>query len=368
MSFEIFPVISPGHTGNQSVITSIDPVDSFRLQKLAKEEKLTWNSFKEGEFNYVMLEHLANGWIKFKEEGNKLEDHRLILRDKKNIVFGHCFTTDPQCIINEHLDCIKELNSYKKIIVPMRDPLLTLISSSIRWYNKIEGKGKIPIETQGGPLAPMCVWLRKQEGNFERRMKRRDFTFTKEPNFSKAVPPLPDKGTQSIGNGSKKKPKKPSTQHVTGGPLAVLHPPADPEESKDFTIFEFLDEAGRSGNKPHMIGSEHILANHSEMRGFLYMWEIWARYLHELDPSYVFMDLSNTNLQGIGIANLGKVNVSKTRPLKDAYINNDVFSIAKELRSNLKALIDMEDILRPPLEELGYKDLMWWDFYENNSN
>jgi hypothetical protein len=288
-----------------------------------------------------MLEHLAGGWHDFKDSGNKLEDHKLILKNKKNIIFGHLANAGSTYDYEEYLDCVRELNTYRKIIMPMRDPLLTLISSIIRFQNKKEAKRGTSIAELGGPLAPMSVWLRKQNQR-RTRTKRRGIA------RKRRVQPI----------SQKKEKYKPPPQNISGS----LN--EDEEEVLDHNrpISYYLNQLGMTSKKGEVMGSEHIQTNHREIRGYLFMWELWAKHIHKLNPNYIFMDLPNTeeNFDGVGFYDIGKHNVTKTYSLKAAYYNKDLLLIAKELRCSLKALMDMEPLLRPPLEELGYEDLLWW--------
>jgi len=93
------------------------------------------------------------------------------------------------------------------------------------------------------------------------------------------------------------------------------------------------------------------------------MWELWSKEIDKLNPFYVFMDLGgrNSKYQDIDFTHMGNHNYAGGHPLRQAYDNRDLHYIAVYLRDNLGALIGMEPILRPPLEKLGYKNLMWWD-------
>ena len=316
MTFDIIPVITIPHTGTQSIIKAIDPEGSDIIERLLEQGKLTKEVFKKTEYNYVLLEALSVGWNEFEASGKKLMDHKLIDRDRKNIIFGHIICLNRAYA--ETLNCIKEISRNSRIIMPMRDPLLTLISNEIKVQNKIIAQATNSTVHRGGPISQLQVWMRNN-----------------------LYPTSPSH--LSIGGRSQRVRKY--------------------DKSFDnMSITDFLNLPTRRG-KIFVPGSEYIKASNYEMQGFLFMWELWAKRIHKLEPYYIYMDLDKgrEDYPDVDFSNIGKYNVSKTRPLKEAYYNKDLFSIAKELKNNLKALIDMESVLRPPLEELGYKNLLWWD-------
>src|SRR3990167_3529199 len=48
-------------------------------------------------------------------------------------------------------------------------------------------------------------------------------------------------------------------------------------------------------------------------------------------------------------------------PLKDLYLTRDATAIAHEVPGEWEALRRAQYILRPMLEQMGYRDLLWWD-------
>ena len=376
MASNIISVVTIPHSGTQSIVKAIDPVGFERLRKLAENGELTEKSFRESEFNYIMLEDLSCGWLEFKSSGKSLLDHNLIDRNRKNLIHGHFVCNNNRSTYKEALSCIEELHEHSRIIMSMRDPLLTLISSSMRTQNKRIVKGSASLSDLGGPLAPLSIWMRNRDGWLDRErhkeieedlliLPKEDYAIVAEiaKNYSLNLYPE-DVVEQFILNRDiniLKQYRKPSTQNISG--TNFYRDESEPTIKPKKPISDYLNILGKRGAKKPIPGSEHINAGSNEMRGFLFMWELWAKHIHKLNPHYIYMDKDNLKekFEDIGIYNLEKHNVSKSLPLKKAYYNKDLLYIATELNSNLKALIDMESILRPPLEELGYENLLWWD-------
>ncbi len=211
--------------------------------------------FDKEEYNHIDLDKTVD------PDNIKLDE------TKMNIVFGHIWP--------ESINIIKYLNDMSKIIVPIRDPLLSLISTKTR--NVL---------------------------------------------------------TNSFAENGKRK-FKPVTQNIMGGMMTT----------------------GRSVTE-----SSHISASHGGMRRQLFGWELWAKHIYELEPLHIplGLDISNLTYRGIQFKDIGTHNSKGNSDLKSAYYDRDLPYIKAQLTDNLEALMKMESILRPPLEELGYKDLLWW--------
>lgn len=325
----IIPIITIPHTGTHSIVKAIDPDGSDTLRKLSEKGKLTKEVFEKTEYNYVLLEGLSSGWNEFKASGKKLIEHRLIDSDRKNLIFGHivCYNQ----AYAETLNCIEELSRNSRIIMPMRDPLLTLISNLVR----TQSKRIVSITDLGdSSLSQIQVWMRENLYQLTR-----NYSVVGHPSFQAR-----------------------SSQNIIGSKKHLRKNIKVDKFSDNVSIIDFLNSSTKKG-RHFTPGSEHIGASNCEMRGFLFMWELWAKHIHKLNPYYIHMDLDKDRegYPGVDLTNIGKHNVSKTRPLKEAYYNKDLFNIAKELEDNLRALMDMEYILRPTLEDLGYRNLLWWD-------
>ena len=326
-----------------------------------------------------MLENLSRGWLEFKSSGKSLLDHNLIDKNRKNLIYGHFVCNNNKATYQETLSCIEELNEHNRIITTMRDPLLTLISSSMRTKNKRISKGSSSLIDLGGPLAPLSRWMRNRDGSLDREREERaigveedslilpkeDYAIVAEiaKNYSLNLYPE-DIVQQFILNKDidiLKDYRKPNIQNIGG--TNFYRDKSESTITPKRPISDYLNTLGKRGAKNFIPGSEHIKAGNNEMRGFLFMWELWAKHIHKLNPHYIYIDMDNPKekFEDIGIYNLKKHNVSGSLPLKEAYYNKDLLYIAAKLKSNLKALIDMELMLRPTLEELGYKDLLWWN-------
>ena len=92
----------------------------------------------------------------------------------------------------------------------------------------------------------------------------------------------------------------------------------------------------------------------------LLCWILWANEIFKLNPFHVPVDLDVSHLKygDVYFKNIGIYNTKGNYPLKQAYRNGDLFYIKSKL--DLRDLVKMEYLLRPPLEQLGYKDLLWW--------
>ncbi len=337
--FDIIPVITIPHTGTQTIVYQIDPKGADKLVKLAENNELTIDEFRNTEYNYILLEYLSSNWGEFKDSGGALVNHSVIDRNRKNIVYGHIVPHDKRTTFLDSLACIQELNEQYGIIMTMRDPLLSIISTMTRDIGKRKDKGY-----GGGFFAPMGEWIRYH-------MMPEIYGF--------------------------EKPEKPSIQVIKGTELSEVlkesgKPPAQSiaakfaktEESPSLkTLDDFLYAAGRIGRKEKIPGSEYIKASNYEIKGQLFMWDLWAKHIHKLKPYYIPMDLDNKQgivYKGIDFKDLKHHNSTGHNPLKKAYYDRDILYLAKELKSNLGSLINLESVLRPPLEELGYRDLLWW--------
>ncbi len=107
--------------------------------------------------------------------------------------------------------------------------------------------------------------------------------------------------------------------------------------------------------------SEHI------MHDFL----LWAGWIFPLNPFHIPVDLDTSDLtyKGVNFKDLNIVNrtkdrkpntYSKTDDLRKAYYSKDSKFLFSNFE-NFRILCTLEFPLRPKLEELGYRDLLWWD-------
>ncbi len=113
-------------------------------------------------------------------------------------------------------------------------------------------------------------------------------------------------------------------------------------------------------SKDWYTNSEYII------NGFIY----WAGWILSTDPFHIPVDLDTSDLthKGVNFKDLEVVHRTKdskndfrSRDLRKAYYSKDskfLFDNIKEF----KALCEREFIIRPPLEKLGYRDLLWWDY------
>lgn len=115
------------HTATRSIMTLVDPEGYRKLQSvLTSTKSLRRNKNREQLFsaqtdthNHVYIQELN---IEF----GKTKDLRKcsLLNNKINVVHGH--------IEEDTIECIKELAKFTKLIVPCRDPLLTLLTTKVR--------------------------------------------------------------------------------------------------------------------------------------------------------------------------------------------------------------------------------------------
>jgi len=328
---DIIPVIAIPHTGTQTVVKTIDPEEFEVLQNLceAREGKITKEILdkeiqsKDLKYGYVLLEALA--------KENNIKNSIFLYKDIVNIVYG--------TITIDSIKIIKVLSEYNQIIMPMRDPLLSLISTLIRAHRK---KANITASTidLGGPLAPISVTLENislMKHNKRRSVRARTL--------------------------QEKSPVSPMTQNISGRMYEDTDYKKEYEKYKKYALKRLLETTTSTGGKKSIPGSEHIKSSNNLMRSQLFMWELWAKEIDKLNPFYVFMDLKgrNSKYQDIDFTHMDNINSAGDHPLRQAYNSRDLHYIATYLRNNLGVLINMESILRAPLEKLGYKDLLWWD-------
>ena len=339
---DIIPIITIAHTGTQTIVYQFDPIGADKLIELSENNELTIDEFRKTKYNYILLEYLSSNWSKFKDLGGTLISHTVIDNNRENIVYGHIVPHNRRTTFLDSLACIRELNEQYGILMTMRDPLLSIISTMIRDERKREDSKGLGISTDtfnervGGPFAPMGEWIRNH-------MMPEILKHPRPADVSAAKALVPPQ-IQSIGGGSR-------AIHI--------------KKSRSLkTLDDFLSDSGNTGRKDRIPGSEYIEASNYEIKGQLFMWDLWAKHIHKLKPFYVTMDLDNKQdliYRGINFKDLKHHNATEHHPLKQAYYDRDLLYIAKELKDNMRALIDLESVLRPPLEELGYKDLLWWD-------
>ncbi len=116
------------------------------------------------------------------------------------------------------------------------------------------------------------------------------------------------------------------------------------------------------GGAMNAIAERHISTLNKGMGRQLSSWGLWANEIFKMNPFHVPLDLGVNHLRygDIYFKDIGIHNTKGDYPLKQAYYDRDLSYIKSKLNDNLEALISMEPILRPPLEKLGYKDLLWW--------
>ncbi len=214
----IITIVSTPHTGIHSVI----------------------ELFMNKGYHEVSLDKFANGVIKLDET-------------KTNLVRGH--------IYEKNIQTIKNLNEISQIIVPIRDPLLSLISAYAR---------------------------------------------QKPQNIS---------GSSKLG-----------------------------------------------GVSMNAIAEGHISTLNKGMERQLASWGLWSNEIFKMNPFHAPLDLGVDHLKygDVWFKDIGIHNTKGGYPLKQAYYSRDLSYIESKLNDNLDALISMGDVLRSPLEKLGYKDLLWW--------
>lgn len=125
---ELIVVATVPHTATRSIMTLIDPKGYKKLQSILTSTKsLRRNKDREQLFsaqtethNHVYIQELN---IEF-ERTKDLNKCSLLNNNRINIIHGHI---EPFTI-----DCIKELGKLTKLIVPCRDPLLTLLTTKVR--------------------------------------------------------------------------------------------------------------------------------------------------------------------------------------------------------------------------------------------
>ena len=94
--------------------------------------------------------------------------------------------------------------------------------------------------------------------------------------------------------------------------------------------------------------------------------ETWVKYIFNLNSFHVPVDLDISKLEynGVAFSKIGVYNSFGNSLLNEAYISKDKEYIISKLGDCYSALCDMENILRPSLEKLGYRNLLWWKDYE----
>lgn len=217
--FDIIPIVSSPHTGTRSVVKLFD---KRKYRKIALDS--------------LTIQGIRNGW------GRKVNSE--ILKLSIDEIFQTIAGPNPSIIISGHfsshaLSIIKRINEYYQIIIPVRDPLLGLISVKSRTNNK--------------------------KGMFQQ----------------------------------------------------------------------------------------------------LSSWDIWAREIYGLGSFHVPLDLDgykNLVYREVDFKNIGVYSseTKKDSNLRKAYDNKNLKYLSQELGEGLEALIKLEETLRLPLEELGYKNLLWW--------
>ncbi len=338
---DIIPVVTIPHTGNNTIIKTIDPEGSEILQTLCKNYPKTTKEILDQEiqskglkYGYVLLEALA--------KENNIEESVFLYKDRSNIVYGHpapYYRAGKDINYIQTIEIIKILSEYNQIIMPMRDPLLSLMSSEIRLYKRKEKVEIIkPINHIGKVLENICWGLPIQSYIDMVRHIRPRAKITR----------------IEIIRGM------PNAQNISGKPSE--HEDIEDTDYKDYTLEELLKlEKDPNGKKP-IFGSNNTRPSDNLMPSQLFMWKLWAEEIDKLNPFYVFMDLEgrNSKYRDIDFTCMNNYNYAGNHPLRQAYNNRDLHCIATYLKDNLKALMNMESILRPPLEKLGYKNLLWW--------
>jgi hypothetical protein len=94
-------------------------------------------------------------------------------------------------------------------------------------------------------------------------------------------------------------------------------------------------------------------------------WELFATEIPKLKPYYVPVDLDLTGYKyrGIDFGRMMKYEPVSSRgyyDLKAAYKNKELDKVKDELKQDYDKFIELRPALQPVLEEIGYKDLLWW--------
>lgn len=256
---ELITVATVPYTGTHSIMSVIDSggyahyCNALLKSKTYRErrdkgeedqEKLI--SVETDTSTHILLQELAFRWPEIKEKVGDILHHPLFKPDKSNVVHGH-MTRDTS-------DVIRELSEYTRIIMTVRDPLITLIS---------------------------C--------------RERDL-------------------------------KKENRQNKT-------------DEDGSTWMSQQIDS-----------------------------WK-WFVELADICPLYVPVDLPCTiSYKGYDLGNLDIRGSYGVYPLKQAYYNRRLEDIITSLNGYYDDLLEMSPQLRPILEDIGYRNLMWWDDYENPKN
>lgn len=245
--FDIIAVATVPHTATRSIVTLIDEHGYRKLQEIltfTKKERRSRNreklfSASTKIHNHVYIQELGIEYQKTKDS-NKCS---LIDKNKINVIHGHI---EPNTI-----ECIKDISKLTELIVPCRDPLLTLLTAKVRNDKK----------------------------------------------------PLP--------------------------------------AENDFDKYKDL---------PTRLAQQ------------LVAWELWAKEILPLNHINLPVDLDPPTLKykGINFSKLPVIGSYGNYPLKQAYYDKDLDYIKFELGIAYDYFIDLKDVLQPPLENIGYADLLWW--------
>jgi hypothetical protein len=222
----------------------------------------------------VPLKNISTYW----EQHNSLE---ILDPNKTNIITGS--------VLPQVCEFLEFINKKSRLIVPIRDPLLIIISGFMRHEDTQKGVVK---NVYSSPSANIPV----------RKISSKR------------------KSEQNIGSVYKERKYK-----YTGGELSIT---------------------------PSIVSITHQVISLRTL----------VERLDELSPLYVPVDLDqDLHYNSIDLSNLGVYASYGDYPLKTAYHNNDLKFIRENLRENYDALKCQETLLRPLLEKIGYKDLLWWD-------
>jgi hypothetical protein len=94
-------------------------------------------------------------------------------------------------------------------------------------------------------------------------------------------------------------------------------------------------------------------------------WKLFATEIPKFKPYYVPVDLDLTGYKyrNIDFGLMMKYNPVSSRGdynLKVAYKNKELDKVKDELKQDYDKLIELRPVLQPVLEEIGYKDLLWF--------
>lgn len=274
MKIIIIPTIP--HTGTHSIISFIDH-EGYKEFRHSKCKRSPIFPIETGTHNHIVINEIAYSWSDFIEVYEPLE-HPLLHKDKINVIHGH--------LNSKVIGFIDFVYRNSDIIMPCRDPLLSIITTYHRKNNKqlssdIRSKGKKHYE--------------KLKLNFEEKIQ------------------------------------------------------------EDYSGIDFIIKDYAPDYKDKTSGARRTMQIQFQL------WKLWAEKTRNWNAIDVPIDLEhNICYEGRCFKSMKKLRTSGDYPLKEAYMNKDIDFIKEKLDKVFDLLREQEPILRPSLEKLGYKGLMWW--------